>query len=108
MNAERRIIRIGLAAMLSLLVVATVILTVHDDFSDAASALLEPTFTNLRVKLPPLPPLTAEQFKSLPPISTMAYVPPTKTELRNALAKHGVQMHVFKNVRDTISRAPPQ
>jgi hypothetical protein len=99
MNPERRIVRIGLAAMLSVLVVAAVVLTVHDDFSDSASALLEPAFTDLRIKLPPLPPLTEQQFKSLPPVSTMIYVPPTKTEVKNALARHGVQMHVFKNVR---------
>ena len=99
MNPERRSIRIGLAAMLSVMVVAAVVLTVHDDFSESASALLEPAFTDLRIKLPPLPPLTEQQFKSLPPVSTMIYVPPTKTEVKNALARHGVQMHVFKNVR---------
>ena len=98
MNTERLIIRVGVAAMLSVLVVVAVVFTMHDDVSESVSALLQPTFSDLRIKLPPLPPLTEDQFKSLPPVSTMEYVPPTKAELKNTLARHGVQMHVFKNV----------
>ena len=100
MNAHRRTIRIGLAVLLSVLVVATVVVTIQDDVSDSMSALLQPTFTELRIKLPPLPPLTEEQFKSsnLPPASAMVYVPPTKDEIKSSLARHGVQMHVFQNV----------
>ncbi len=100
MNTERRTIRIGLAALLSVLVVATVVATMHNDVSDSMSAMLQPTFTDLRIKLPPLPPLTEEQFKSsnLPPASAMVYVPPTKDEIKSSLARHGVQMHVFHNV----------
>ena len=92
-------IRIGVAAMLSVLLIVAAVVTMHDDVSDSMSAMLQPTFTDLRIKLPPLPPLTAEQFKSLPPVSAMVYVPPTKDEIKSTLARHGVQMHVFKNVR---------
>ena len=102
MNAERRIIRVGLAAMLSILVVVAVVLTMQDNVSESMSTLFQPTFTDLRIKLPPLPPLTEEQFKSLPPVSTMEYVPPTKAELKSSLARHGVRVHIFKNVSSTL------
>ena len=98
MNTQRRVLRVGLAAFLSVLVVAAVVVTMHDDVSESVSALLQPTFTDLRIKLPPLPPLTEEQFKSLPAVSKMEYVPPTKKEVRDALARHGVHLHVFQHV----------
>jgi hypothetical protein len=98
MNSERRITRISVAAVLFVLAVAAIVLTVHDEVSNSVSELLQPTFTDLKIKLPPLPPLTEEQFKSMPPVSSMVYVPPTKAELQSVLARHGVKVHVFQDV----------
>jgi len=98
MNPQRRIVRMGLAVFMSVLLVAAVVVTVHKDASDSVSELFQPTFTDLRIKLPPLPPLTEEQMKSLPDIREMEYKPATPSELKNVLHQSGVRLHVFKDV----------
>ena len=106
MNTQRRVVRIGLAAVMSVLLVAAVVVTILKDVSDSVSELFQPAFTDLRIKLPPLPPLTDDQMKSLPDIHKLEYIPATKAELKHVLHMNGVHLHVFKDVSELAPAAP--